>query len=479
MLLTPSLVVAELTDDIDIALPDDLSILLDEKAPSKHVWGGYIKNETAYRFDEPRSFTKIRNVVSINWQYLLTSRIKFYTSGWAYYDHVYDLFNADTIAARSVRDEDEPLVFLEQLKREKDDKRAEIRELYVDMFFDNLDIRLGKQYVVWGVLEGMRIVDEINPMDFHELITPELLDYRIALWTLRADYYAGKTTYELIWIPELVFHRSAPRGSEWELFQVLDGTTKPKSFEPEFSEIGFKVTRDLLDAEIALSYFYTWDDYPTTFRVISQEDVTSATPSEELPIFPTYTRMQIFGLTFTKEISGDILKAEFAYVKDKYFAIVDKYDDKGFLISDGDVQRDHIRWGVGYDFSMLGADISPAVGQAIILDYRSYMLTTEFDTTLNVFLRKPLPKYSAVFSLLFIHLLKFEETYIKPRVHFDLSDHFRVTLGGDFFVGQRTKFGRSADASAAGGLVTPQQRARFLGNFNENKRFILEFKYTF
>ena len=111
------------TNDIDIAIPDDLDVLMESTGSSKHVFGGYLRNETAYRFDEPRSFTKIRNTLYLNWQYLISSRIKFYSSGWVYYDHVYDLFNYDTIAARNVRNAAEPLTFLVQLKKEKDDKR--------------------------------------------------------------------------------------------------------------------------------------------------------------------------------------------------------------------------------------------------------------------------------------------------------------------------------------------------------------------
>jgi len=305
------------------------------------------------------------------------------------------------------------------------------------------------------------------------------LDYRVPLWTLKANYYSQKTAYELIWIPELKFHQTAAPGSEWELFQVISTTTKPKSFDPKFSEIGLKVTRDMFDAEMSFSYFYTWDDYPTTFRVISQADVQSTDPTQDLPIFPTYTRMHMFGTTLTKEIRGDILKAEFAFITDKYFAIVDKYSEGGFLEDDGDVKRNHIRWGVGYDFSFFGADISPAIAQWFILDYRSYILSDEFDTSFNIFIRKPLLKQSAVFTLLFIRLINFEETYVKPRITFNLTDHFQVIAGGDFFIGRRTAFGRQADSAAEGGLVTPDQRAQFLGNFSENDRISLEFKYNF
>ncbi len=474
LLITPVLYAA----GDDIALPDDLDLLLGDIGPTKSIFSGYVKNETAYRYDEPRSFTKIRNILYLNWQYIFSAKAKFYSSGFGYYDHVYDLFNYDTIVARDVRDSKEPLVFIEQLKKEKDDRRLELRELYMDFFFSNLDVRVGKQFVIWGVLEGIRIVDEINPMDFRELILPELLDYRIPLWTFKANYYSKNTAFEFIWIPELVFHQPAAAGSEWELLQVLPSTTLPENFNPKFSEVGLKMTKEVLDTEVSLSYFYTWDDYPTTFRVISLQDVRSVEPTESLPIFPTYTRIHIYGTTLTKEIRGDILKAEFAYVKDKYFAIVDKYTD-GFLDYDGDIQRDHIRWGLGYDFSFWGADFSPAIAQWVILDYRDYILTDQFDTTLNLFIRKPLSKHSAVFTLLFIRLINYEETYMKPRLMFNLTDNFQVITGGDFFIGRRTAFGRQADPAAEGGLVTPEQRAQFIGNFNENNRVSLEFKYNF
>jgi len=477
VIITPNFLLAA-TNDIDIAIPDDLDALLEASRPSKHIFGGYVKNETAYRFDEPRSFTKLRNVLSLNWQYQILPKIKFFSSGWGYYDHVYDLFNYDTISARDVRNDKEPLVFIDQLKKEKDDRRVELREMYFDMYFDNLDVRVGKQYVVWGVLEGIRIVDEINPMDFRELIIPDLLDYRIPLWTLKVNYYSENTSYELLWIPELKFHQPAAAGSEWELFQVLATTTEPENFNPKYSEVGFKITRDMFDAEFSLSYFYTWDDYPTTFRIISLDDVRSTEPTQNLPIFPTYSRMNIFGATMTKEIKGDILKAEFAFITDKYFAIVDKYTN-GFLDDDGDVKRNHIRWGIGYDFSFWGADISPAIAQWVILDYEDYILSDQFDTTFNLFLRKPIQKHSAVFTLLVIRLINFEETYIKPRLLFNLTDHFQITLGADVFIGRRTSFGREADSAADGGLVTPEQRAQFLGNFNENKRVSVEFKYNF
>jgi Protein of unknown function (DUF1302) len=457
--------------------PDDTGELQNSFLSKMQV-GGYLKNETAYRFDEPRTITKLRNIFELNAQFPVGNSAKVTASGWAYYDLAYDLFDYETIAARFVRDESQPLVFVENLQQEKDSPVAEIRELYLDIFTDKMDIRAGKQFVVWGVLEGMRIVDEINPMDFRELINLDLLDYRIPLWTLKLDYYYDEnTSYEMLWIPDLVFHKPAPPGSEWELLQEVPNTTFPSSHDLSNSEFGFKLTKDILDAEITLSYFYTWDDFPVIFRTV---DLNSATD----PIFfPTYTRMNMYGATFTKPVGATILKGEFAYVPDKYFGLSNDVDtnNDGFLDSNGEVQKKHIRWGLGIDFNVLGTDISPAIAQWIILDYEEGILQDQYDTSLAVFIRKPLPEKSMVLQMLIIRLINLNEMYVKPKVTFDVTDHFQISTGFDLYYGARSILGVSASGGIVAGidLGVTQQSAQFFGNFHDNDRVFFEFKYTF
>ncbi|MDH5300670.1 MAG: hypothetical protein OEW58_04840 [Gammaproteobacteria bacterium] len=480
IVLTGWSVPATAQEDLDQGMQSDLAGSLDEKSTSGFSWGGYLRNETAYRYDEPRTFTKIRNTFSLNLAYDFGSSARLYAAGWYYYDHVYDLFNYETIAARTRRDEKETLVFIETLKHEKDSDVTDLRELYLDLYLPSMDVRIGRQFVVWGVIEGIRVVDEINPMDFRELILPELLDYRIPLWTLKVDYYLEQGALQFLYIPDLTFHKPAPGGSEWELFQVLDKTTLPENGRPEFAEYGLRWSGNVWDADVSLSYFYTWDDYPTTFRVISDADVQTADPTTELAILPTYKRMAMYGSTLTKEIGGNIVKAELVYATGKYFAVVDEdQDGDGFLDADGEIERPHWRWALGYDFSWGGADFSPAIAQWIITNYNNYILTDEVDTTFNLFIRKPMQRYSSVFTLLGIYLWNFEEVYLKPKFTFNLTNNFQIMAGVDYFAGIRTQFGRAADTTAEGGLIDLEQRAQFLGNFRDNNRIFVEFKYSF
>jgi len=455
----------------------------DSEQPQKYILSsflskfnvtGYLKNETAYRFDEPRSITKIRNIAYINANRFFGSSVKFTFSAWAYYDLAYDLFNYDTISGRAVRESNQPLVFVENLANKKDSPVAEVRELYLDLFLENTDIRIGKQFVVWGVLEGVRVTDEINPIDFRELILLDLLDYRIPLWTFKLDHYAPIGKFEFLWIPEVRHNEPAPPGSEWELLQTVPNTRAPPEFGLRVSEVGFKYTTEIGDAELALSYFYTWDDFPTIFRNVRLNS------AQDPVFFPTYTRITMYGATIVKPLGITIIKGELAYVPDKYFGIhsVDQNGD-GFLDNNGAVQKRHLRWGLGVDVNYWGIDFSPAVVQWIIFNYDNSLIQDQYDTSFNLYVRKVFPEQSAVFSMLLIRLINLNEMFLAPKVTFNVTDHFDIAVGLDLFYGKISRFGPESVGGGVANLNNVVEDAQFFGNFHNNDRVFTEFKYTF
>lgn len=437
--------------------------------------GGYIKNETAFRYMEPRSFTKMRNIFALNTKYHINEFAELTANGWYYYDLVYDLFNYDTVSARSERDYLQPLNFIEALNEEKDSNVFDMREFYLDLFLDRIDVRIGRQYIVWGVMTGVRIVDEINPMDFRELILLDLLDYRIPLWSLKLDYYFDNSALELLWIPDVRFHRPAPSGSEWELLQEVPGTVFPESMTVANSEYGVKWSGRVYDTEVSFSYFDTWDDFPVIYRKVRVDQVV-----EEPEFYPTYTRIKMFGTTLQRQIGPTVLKGEFVYVLDKFFglATVDR-DGDGYLDNQGVLQKNHIRWGMGLDFNLFKTDFSPGITQWIILDYDNGLIQDQLDTSLNLFVRKELTEQKAVFQLLAVSLVTLQELYLKPKVTFSVTDRFSVGVGADLFYGQPSQVGVAAKDGRAVDLVEIVQRFQFVGNFNRNKRLFMEFKYSF
>ena len=66
------------------------------------------------------------------------------------------------------------------------------RELYVDTNANDWYFRLGKQQVVWGTADGIKLLDIINPTDYRELNQNTVEDARIPLWMVNAERNVGE-----------------------------------------------------------------------------------------------------------------------------------------------------------------------------------------------------------------------------------------------------------------------------------------------
>jgi hypothetical protein len=66
-------------------------------------------------------------------------------------------------------------------------QRDALREAYVDAERDGISYRIGKQQVVWGTADGMKLLDAINPTDYSEMAQNQMEDSRMPVWMLNAE----------------------------------------------------------------------------------------------------------------------------------------------------------------------------------------------------------------------------------------------------------------------------------------------------
>jgi hypothetical protein len=66
-------------------------------------------------------------------------------------------------------------------------QRDALREAYVDAEVNDWSIRAGKQQVVWGTADGMKLLDAINPTDYSEMAQNQMEDSRIPVWMVNAE----------------------------------------------------------------------------------------------------------------------------------------------------------------------------------------------------------------------------------------------------------------------------------------------------
>ena len=65
-----------------------------------------------------------------------------------------------------------------------------LRELYVDTTAgedEEIALRIGKQQVVWGTADGMKLLDIINPTDYREMAQNSMDESRIPVWMINAE----------------------------------------------------------------------------------------------------------------------------------------------------------------------------------------------------------------------------------------------------------------------------------------------------
>lgn len=107
-----------------------------------------------------------------------------------------------------------------------DHASAELRELYLAIGVGDWGLRAGKQQIVWGASDGLKVLDIVNPQSFREFILDDFEDSRIALWSLRAERdYSDTTSLDLVLIPDLSFHDLPESGA---LYQITSPQLTPQ-----------------------------------------------------------------------------------------------------------------------------------------------------------------------------------------------------------------------------------------------------------
>ncbi|HLG21605.1 MAG TPA: DUF1302 family protein [Candidatus Manganitrophaceae bacterium] len=440
------------------------------------TWGGYLRNETAFRYVKPTGFDKILNILQLEGRYRLFPKVQLSGRLRAFYDAVYDVENIDTISPRRGPDNIlvDPLTAQQVAQVDPSNvrdvevvkSRVELKELYLDVNLQNLDLRIGRQIVRWGVVEGARVTDEINPLDFYELILRDIDDRYIPLFMFKADVYWGANAFEGILIPEIEGHLPAPRGSEWEQFRFLPNIREPENAWEEFprhvenTEVALKYTRVFSGFELSGSYFYTWDDFPSSFRTIAGLGEFGVAPTVDFT--PRYNRLRIYGATFSRTFPGFVLNAEAAYVNGKIFGT--RFGN-ALSTALGEEQKDYVKYAAGVDSHILGMDVSPAVIQQYILNHQEGIIQDQFDTVGALFIRKEFIHNVWAGNLLLLYFVNDNDWLFRPRTLYNITDRLRLSFGLDVFQG---KIGTGMPGEF-----------HFIGFFDNNDRIFWDITYSF
>ena len=314
-----------------------------------------------------------------------------------------------------------------------------MREIYMDLYFENFDLRIGQQQIVWGKADGVFITDIVSPLNLTEFLLPDFDEIRIGVIAAKLDYYIGNSTIEAIFIPQFTPTKRPAAGSIWYIqpdfpaTPTFDWTQSEIDPSLENSEFFLKYSAMTSVIDFDLMGGYTWDDNPTMHveKVFGMD--TSTVPPKPgligLNITPKHHRLTVFGGSFSTEIKGFILRGEAAYYNGKHFQTTDP------TAVDAIIEKDYLNYVVGLDFNIGPVKLSGQFIQKYIIDHNDLMTENEINNMATFLARYDMLRETLHLELFSYMGLTNGDALIRPKISYDFDDSFSILLGGNFFVG--------------------------------------------
>ncbi len=185
------------------------------------------------------------------------------------------------------------------------EKEIELGETYVlGSLTDSLDIKAGRQIVVWGKSDNIRVTDVLNPLDMREPGLTDIEDLRLPVTMTRLDYYIGHWSLTGIAVHEIRFNKKPEYGSDFYPTETpLPHENKPKSCAAN-TEFAVAVNGIFSGWDISFYWADIYDDMPHMELVSS-----GLSPQIEMK----HARLKMYGTAFNIAVGNWLFKTEAAY----------------------------------------------------------------------------------------------------------------------------------------------------------------------
>ena len=318
-----------------------------------------------------------------------------------------------------------------------DHTQAELRELYLDTAINDSIVILGKQQVVWGKSDGLKVLDIVNPQDFREFILDDFDQSRIPLWTINTEIPINDVTLQLLLIPDQTYHEFATPGSSYQFTSpiiipptppganvVINPTLTPDEVLQD-ADIGFRLSTFTHGWDLTFNYLYHYDDTPVLFRT---KNIT--VNGLNITINPQYKRTHLIGGTFSNTFGDLTLRGEIGYLTDKYISTIDPLDE------DGVVKTGEFKYVLGFDwYGVTDTLLSTQIFQTYLDNHESGMIREELNTQVTFLIKQDYMNETLHAEILLLHDIDYEDGMVRPKLTYEYSDEINIYAGADIFYG--------------------------------------------
>lgn len=325
-------------------------------------WGDFLTDEdgTVGFRDQDFRFLQLQHLVELETAYNFAPGLDLNVTSHFLYDGVYDWQDSNSL-------------FADQIDRTAEiyhDAERVLREAYVSYRTADFDLKVGKQQIAWGKMDG-QFIDTINAMDRRESVQLETEDFewrRLPTWMASGTYYWGANSVQLLYIFDFEHDRQALPGSPWASPLVpppgFDGDIRLGIARPEagnFSDHEYALRFDRAQGSLTYGfiYFYGWDKNPVE-HVVGTQVVGGQT---RLRLRSRHERLHHFGITadyattftdvpFVNQLPT-VFRVEGLYANGVRFVDFDKRAAaRTGLNLDGTSKRDTLRAAVAVEFGL-------------------------------------------------------------------------------------------------------------------------------
>lgn len=315
-----------------------------------------------------------------------------------------------------------------------------LREAYMDMYFNNFDIRVGKQQIIWGKAEGVFITDVVSPKDLREFLLPDFDEIRTGITSVKLNYYKGSHTFEAVLAPVFTPTQMPDDNSIWKpqmsfpIIPTWDYSTSGLTPELENSELfaRYSLMASSFDFELIGGYFF----YDDPAMHLTKEVNPATMQLTGLTVRPEYHRVIMGGGSFSVPLDDFVVRGEGAYYTGRYF------QTEAPTNTDASIEKDNLHYMAGLDYTLGGVKLSVQFIQEYILDYENGIYNDEMENTMTFLAKKDFFREKLWIELFSYIGLNNEDALIRPKLTYDFADGFEVQGGANIFVGKNGRFGQ-------------------------------------
>jgi len=307
-------------------------------------------------------------------------------------------------------------------------------ENYIDFSAGSWDFRLGAQQIVWGEVVGLFFADVVSARDLRDFLLPSFDVIRIPQWAARAEYFAGDSHVEFVWIPVPTFDRIGKPGADFYPAPLPSPT--PSNVAAVFqdpvqpdrnlgnSNYGVRANTLVSGWDLAAFYYRSLSSSPTFYRV------ATGTPGQPFVFQPRYDRIWQAGGTVTKDLGEMVLRAETVYASGQGYGVT------SLAAPQGVVQHSTLDYILSVEFPLPGDTRLNVQGfQRVYYDGGGGDIAIKSDGFgASIFLSTKLTSTLEP-QILWIQNFKDAGGLVRPRLNWNAAKNSMLSFGFDIFTG--------------------------------------------